>query len=60
MASNDRKLIAVIGATGKQRGAVVRALATAAIRDVKDAGIKHFIVRDRGRVEAIRDFSRAA
>jgi uncharacterized protein YbjT (DUF2867 family) len=26
MASNDRKLIAVIGATGQQGGAVVRAL----------------------------------
>jgi hypothetical protein len=54
MSSNAQDLIAVVGATGLQGGAVVRTLqaggqfnelkqATAAVRAARDAGIKHLI-----------------
>src|SRR6267378_7809686 len=45
MERTDKKLIAVVGATGQQGGAVVRA--------AKDAGVKHFVWSTLPDVDAI-------
>ena len=49
----DRKLIAVVGATGQQGGTDEFKQATAAVRAAKDAGLKHLIWSTLPDVEAI-------